>query len=441
MQIPIKDIIIGERQRLSLGDLTDLDSMSDPEVGLIQPIIVHKTLHGYELVAGRRRLAKATSLNWPTIEAVEKDTLTPIQKNKMELFEDVGRTDRSWQDRCLSVAKLHRLMTKEKKDVGEEWTTRHTSIATGFGSGAATVRRMLIVADLLRKEPKDQEIWDAANFTEAHRIIIDRNEKEARAELERRRAVLNQPILQVTTSTKEWSDAADDGKGEGEKGSGPKVTLTSPAPSSPTEPLKILIHGFPLSFEDAKLGVHIHPKTYSCILAHNLPTKPEYIGKLLTLLRPNGFCTLWYDHPTVFPSLFESNLTMPWRLIWNRITCEESSPWPFARNYSQGFVFRGSPMEDGTPIKTEPLSSVISAVPEDDGTLPFAVVSSTLQATCPPNLAVLCPCNAPVVAIAEEGRIPIFFEPDEARFNQKVQALKDFYLHNFPDAEISLRPM
>jgi ParB/RepB/Spo0J family partition protein len=114
MKLPIDQVRIGERQRLSIGDLSDLDSMEDPEVGLIQPIVVHKTLEGYELVAGRRRLAKATSLGWKEIEVLEKDTLTEVQKNKMELFEDVGRTDRTWQDRCLSIAKIHYLMKAEK---------------------------------------------------------------------------------------------------------------------------------------------------------------------------------------------------------------------------------------------------------------------------------------------------------------------------------------
>ena len=83
MKLALKDIIIGERQRLDLGDLSDLESMAEEDVGQIAPIIVHKTLQGYELVDGRRRLAKASLIGWTHVEVIERDTLTTIQKQKM----------------------------------------------------------------------------------------------------------------------------------------------------------------------------------------------------------------------------------------------------------------------------------------------------------------------------------------------------------------------
>jgi hypothetical protein len=200
MKLALKDIIIGERQRLDLGDLSDLESMAEEDVGQIAPIIVHKTLQGYELVDGRRRLAKASLIGWTHVEVIERDTLTTIQKQKMELLADIGRKDRGWQDVCLSVAKVHRMMIAERAEDGESWTIRAMARFTGYGKSA--VGYMLQVADELSRQPKDENIWGSANYTDALSRINDRNNREAQAELERRRELLKAIVPELPIETK-----------------------------------------------------------------------------------------------------------------------------------------------------------------------------------------------------------------------------------------------
>ena len=188
MKLPLNQIIIGERQRIDLGDLHDLDSMSDKDIGQIQPIVVHKTLLGYELVDGRRRLAKATALQWPDIECYEKDQLTEVQKQKMELLADIGRKDRSWQETCIAVTKVYNIMRREKAADGEAWSIRQMARFTGYDK--TPLSYMLRVAEVLTMIPRDEVIWSASNYTEAVKTLSDRAFAEAHVELERRRQAI-----------------------------------------------------------------------------------------------------------------------------------------------------------------------------------------------------------------------------------------------------------
>lgn len=196
MKLALNTIIIGERQRIELGDLEDLDSMTDPEVGQICPIVVHKTLLGYELVDGRRRLEKATRLGWKEVEVLERDQLTPVQKQKIELLADIGRKERSWQEICLSVAKIHRIMEREReRDGGSEWTIRQMASFTGFPK--SNIGYMLQVAEGLVVVPRDEGLWACNNYVSAMVLINERNFKDVHAELERRREAVRDLIPAV----------------------------------------------------------------------------------------------------------------------------------------------------------------------------------------------------------------------------------------------------
>src|SRR5580704_1778952 len=99
MKLPISTITINERQRIDLGNLSDLESMGDPRVGQILPIIVDKN---NILCDGRRRIARALQLGWTEIEVfVRENEDDDYTKQLVELYADIGRKDRTWQERCL----------------------------------------------------------------------------------------------------------------------------------------------------------------------------------------------------------------------------------------------------------------------------------------------------------------------------------------------------
>lgn len=433
MKLPITSIQIGERQRLHLGDLDELSSMADPDVGLIQPIVVHRTLTGYELVAGRRRLAKASLLGWTEIECVEKSTLTETQKNKMEFIEDLARTDRSWQDYALSLLKVHKLIQQEKSSTGEQWTVR--AMATYAKLSKTNVHYYLQVAELLKAEPLDDELWGCENINLAYKLIVTRNSKAAQKEQEfRNQRVLQQDREQGSLMLARKTDPEQGGwilAGGGEavdmQGSPVPNQDKAPEPASNV----ILIHGHNIAFEDAVPDVHFTAGCSSTVLSWGLVSNTEkFLSNVWSALRDTGYAVFWGDLGVGLA--FDKPLEMAHLLIWNTLQ-KQPSTWPFSKTYIEGLVFAKQ-----EPSCLDPIQSVITAAKTDD-TLHEAVVDHTLSAICPPGLAVLCVLNAPVVAVAQTGRIPIWFEVDQAKFNQKVAELTAYYQETVPGVEVRLR--
>lgn len=188
MKIPIKDIQIGERQRVDLGDLSDLDSMRDlgqlQAVGLRRLAIPPGKPTQWELVFGRRRIAKAVELGWTDIEAKDLGHLSEVDKQEMELIEDIARKDRSWKEKCLAFAKLFRMKQAEKLEIGENWTIRMMSAFTN--EPKTNVGYMLRVAEQIHLNP-ESDLAKSESFTDAVKIVFTEHEKEVAAELQKRR--------------------------------------------------------------------------------------------------------------------------------------------------------------------------------------------------------------------------------------------------------------
>ena len=184
MKIPIANIQIRERQRKDLGDISELaDSLQ--RLGQIHNIGVTPDMR---LIWGMRRLTAAKSLGWTEIEATVRDSLTPESEQETELEEDIKRKDRTWQEKCLAVAKLFRIKARAARAMGETWTCQ--MMASFTGQSRATVQNYVYtLAEALDKTPRDEALWAAAGYTEALAILRDRAFNEAQAELERRRQV------------------------------------------------------------------------------------------------------------------------------------------------------------------------------------------------------------------------------------------------------------
>ena len=195
MKIPLNSIIIGERQRAFTHEGVHGLVNSFIEVGQINPITVKATTHGWELVAGRHRLEAARALGWSDIEATDRGEIDSVMHQKIELEEDIRRTDRSWQEKCLAVAKLHSLISMQKTSAGEEWTTKNMATFTGLSN--SSVKYMLQVSWGLKALPKDEQLWACPNYFQAIELFRQRAEKEAQREMESRRKpvpITPQPI-------------------------------------------------------------------------------------------------------------------------------------------------------------------------------------------------------------------------------------------------------
>lgn len=96
LEIPIKDIRSNPHQPREYFDEESLKELSKSikEHGLIEPIIVKKSIKGYDLVAGERRTKAALLAGLTTIPAIIKD-FTDQQMMEIALIENIQREDLS----------------------------------------------------------------------------------------------------------------------------------------------------------------------------------------------------------------------------------------------------------------------------------------------------------------------------------------------------------
>lgn len=185
MKIKISDIVIGPRQRLDLGDIAELaDSIQ--RLGQIHSIGVRA--EDNVLIWGMRRLTAMKSLGWEDCEATVRAGLTEETAQEIELEEDIKRKDRTWQEKCLAIAKLFDIKRRSAAKMGEKWTLDMMTAFTGQGKGTLSQYINKMAAELERL-PRDEALWKAANYTEAMGVLRDRAFTEAQAELERRQQV------------------------------------------------------------------------------------------------------------------------------------------------------------------------------------------------------------------------------------------------------------
>jgi len=111
-KIKVADVVIGESRRKELGDLLSLANSISTN-GLINPIVVDKQ---YNLVAGYRRLEAIKMLKWEEIEVRLYENLSPFERRKVEIEEDLAQKKvRSWQEEVALKKELHDLYVAEKK--------------------------------------------------------------------------------------------------------------------------------------------------------------------------------------------------------------------------------------------------------------------------------------------------------------------------------------
>ena len=96
VEIPIKDIRSNPHQPREYFDESALQELSESikDHGIIEPIIVKKSIKGYDLVAGERRTKAASIAGLETIPAIIRD-FTDQQMMEIALIENIQREDLS----------------------------------------------------------------------------------------------------------------------------------------------------------------------------------------------------------------------------------------------------------------------------------------------------------------------------------------------------------
>ncbi len=198
--LPINEIIVENRQRQDLGDITGL-AESIKQHGLIQPIIIDQN---NRLLAGGRRLAAHLQLGLTHIDVVYKETLTEDEKYLIELEENVRRKDFSWQERVLNIATIHAIKKRQAALDSKTWGQRHTAEALGL-DGHASVNYSIRIAERLTASKTDP-LWQCDSMMDAWRTIMRDEIDRANAELARRQAQASLSVVEELPDVSEFVD-------------------------------------------------------------------------------------------------------------------------------------------------------------------------------------------------------------------------------------------
>lgn len=122
-------------------------------------------------------------LGWRDIPINRRETQSETDLQEAELEEDIRRKDRSWQEKCIAIAKIHRLKVSAAASDRKEWGQKMTGEMLGISVG--NVNYCLRVADWLR-DP-NHLAWKCDGVSDAYRrCYLKPREDEALAELARR---------------------------------------------------------------------------------------------------------------------------------------------------------------------------------------------------------------------------------------------------------------
>lgn len=170
-EVPIDSILIGSRIRRDFSHVPSL-AASIKEDGLIQPIVLD---YNRRLIAGESRIRAFKLLGLTTIKAVYRGVLDEAQLVVLEASENNARQGLTWQERCLSVDKVHRLHVANGYSTGKLWGVRETGEL--LGQGKTKVGMCTFIAQELHAN--NTEVWGAPSMSEAFRIVAKQKEEAA----------------------------------------------------------------------------------------------------------------------------------------------------------------------------------------------------------------------------------------------------------------------
>lgn len=168
-EIPLKAILVKDRFREDLGDVTEL-AETMRERGLIQPISVDTN---NRLLAGGRRLAAAELLGWHSISCVVHPTKTKLDALNIELLENVQRKDMTWVER----SKLEKRIFDVRSDTDPRWTQRKQAEMLDVSNGAVARRLTMaesfgLLPELMEYQTED-EAWKVLKRLEEEVVVTE----------------------------------------------------------------------------------------------------------------------------------------------------------------------------------------------------------------------------------------------------------------------------
>lgn len=383
--VKIADIIVGERLRKDYGDLSDLDTIET--VGLIQPIVLNRSGDGrHELVAGGRRLSKLRTLEYQEVYHgvtcdpqkpgfVYREELPADVRREIELYENIGRKQMLWQERILAIAEIHQLKKTRAALDSEHWGLAETGAEVGMTY--ASVHYAVKVAERLKADKEqDGPFWKANGLTECLRLLYEEREDKAKrdiAQLTAKAIPVNLNDLNAQIEVTEAAVAESIATGETIN-----VPLSQMLFHGPMEELipqlgegfaDHIITDWPYAIDmdmldqtagqPDKIRINIDRVKDEHDVEQNLAMYPEWIKWMYYILKPKGFCVVWYDnvHWNLIRHLAEQTgfRVQRWPLVWVKTSpCMNRAA---AKNWTKATEFAiVLSKENATIVKPQPVN-------------------------------------------------------------------------------------
>jgi ParB family transcriptional regulator, chromosome partitioning protein len=140
------------RRNFSDAELQELQTSLQAS-GMLQPVVVRPTDHGFELISGERRLRAATRLGWQDVPALVRkaDERTMLT---LALIENLQRADLNSIDEARGYRRLH-----------EDFSLTHQQIAEAVGKERSTITNVL---RLLSLPEEVQQLLQQGRITMGH---------------------------------------------------------------------------------------------------------------------------------------------------------------------------------------------------------------------------------------------------------------------------------
>ncbi len=169
MEIKITDIDTNESQPRKFFDSEALESLASSikEHGVVQPIIVKKLEHGYQIVAGERRWRAARIAELKTIPAIVKD-FSNVEVMEIALIENLQREDLNPIEEAIAY-----------KSLLDEYNMTQEVISKRIGKSRPAIAnslRLLNLSENIRKKVIESKI--SAGHARALLAIEDEKKRE-----------------------------------------------------------------------------------------------------------------------------------------------------------------------------------------------------------------------------------------------------------------------
>jgi site-specific DNA-methyltransferase (adenine-specific) len=447
--IKLTDIIVGDRLRKDYGDLSDLDTI--PERGLIQPLVLNKNVQGQLcLVAGGRRLAKLSELGVEelhhgvtctpgTYGFVYANELPPDVAREIELYENIGRKPMSWKERVLSIAEIHELKCKRAALDSESWGLRESGAEIGVEY--SYISRMVMIAKELKKP--DSTIHNCKNAAEAIRWFAEIRENEAKTKLAQLTVAKIPSTAPIPVAESNETGKANEVKQE------LIVPLSKMLLQGKMEDVigstgafvDHIITDWPYGIDMANLsqensGMNITRVDIEHDAKDNIVNFPIWLEKMYQVLKPNGFCVIFYDdmQAHLMRTLAEQLgfRVQRWPIVWIKTSpCLNQQAY---KNFTKATEF-AMVLSKGNSLLVKPQSTNYWSGPRASSTSnPFAKPEGLwhfiMSAVCTPGETVLDPFageGSSTLAAIKFGLRPIAIESNENHFNQLNNNVRELY--------------